>query len=93
MANEGSVAPKERVNIRYRSASGDAREEIELPLKHVVLGDFTLRSDDRPLEERERVDINKDSFASVMSSMDLRVDANVADRLSGEADSRMSTLR
>ena len=52
MANEGSVAPKERVNIRYRPATGDAKEEVELPMKHVILGDFTLRPDDTPLEER-----------------------------------------
>lgn len=90
MANEGSVAPKERVNIRYRPATGDAKEEIELPMKHVVLGDFTLRADDTPLEERERVNINKDNFNDVMRSMDLTVDANVEDRLSGEADAQMS---
>ncbi|MDE1996137.1 MAG: type VI secretion system contractile sheath small subunit, partial [Rhizobiaceae bacterium] len=29
MANESSVAPKERVNIRYKPATGDAREEVE----------------------------------------------------------------
>ena len=90
MASEGSVAPKERVNIRYRSASGDAREEVELPLKHVVLGDFTLRPDDTPLEERERISVDKDNFNSVMGGMDLRIDANVDDQLSGEADSQMS---
>lgn len=90
MANEGSVAPKERVNIRYRPATGDAKEEVELPMKHVVLGDFTLRPDDTPLEERERVNINKDNFSDVMRGMDLKVDANVADRLSDDADAKMS---
>ncbi|TFG58762.1 MAG: type VI secretion system contractile sheath small subunit, partial [Deltaproteobacteria bacterium] len=33
MAKEGTVAPKERVNIVYRPALGDAKEEVELPLK------------------------------------------------------------
>ena len=33
MAKEGTVAPKERVNIVYRPATGDAQEEVELPLK------------------------------------------------------------
>ncbi|MBR3665419.1 MAG: type VI secretion system contractile sheath small subunit, partial [Lachnospiraceae bacterium] len=47
MAKEASVAPKERVNIVYRPATGDAQEEIELPLKLMVLGDFTLKQDDR----------------------------------------------
>ena len=28
MAKEGSVAPKERVNITYKPATGDAQEEM-----------------------------------------------------------------
>jgi type VI secretion system protein ImpB len=39
MAKEGSVAPKERVNIVYRPATGDAKEEVELPLKLLIVGD------------------------------------------------------
>ena len=38
MAKEGSVAPKERVNIVYRPATGDAKVEVELPLKLLILG-------------------------------------------------------
>jgi type VI secretion system protein ImpB len=34
MAKEGSVAPKERVNIVYKPATVDGAEEVELPLKH-----------------------------------------------------------
>ena len=45
MGKEGTVAPKERVNIVYRPATGDAKEEIELPLKLLVVGDFTLQPD------------------------------------------------
>jgi len=51
MAKEGSVAPKERVNIVYRPATGDAKEEVELPLKLLVVGDYTLTPDDTPVEE------------------------------------------
>ena len=32
MAKEGSVAPKERINITFKPATGGAQEEIELPL-------------------------------------------------------------
>jgi type VI secretion system protein ImpB len=52
MAKEGTVAPKERVNIVYRPATGDAKEEVELPLKLLVVGDFTLRPDDRMIEDQ-----------------------------------------
>jgi len=48
MAKEGSVAPKERVNIVYKPATGGAQEEVELPLKLMMLGDYTLRADDTP---------------------------------------------
>ena len=34
MADDGSVAPKERVNIVYKPATGDAQEQVELPLQH-----------------------------------------------------------
>jgi len=52
MAKEASVAPRERVNIVYRPATGDAQEEIELPLKLLVVGDFTGKTDERMLEDR-----------------------------------------
>ena len=32
MAKEGTVAPRERVNITYRPATGDAKEDVEAPL-------------------------------------------------------------
>ena len=90
MAKEGSVAPKERINIVYSPATGDAKEEVELPLKLVVLGDFTGREDDTPLEDRKKIGVNKDNFGDVMKQQKLGVDINVADRLSGEQDGEMS---
>jgi len=89
MASEGSVAPKERVNIRYRPATGDAKEEIELPFKQVVLGDFTQRADDTPVEERERIRVDKDNFNDVMKAQKLSLDLNVKDTLADEADAEM----
>ena len=59
MAKEASVAPRERVNIVYRPATGDAQEEIELPLKLLVVGDFTGKTDERMLEDREPINIDK----------------------------------
>lgn len=54
MAQEGSVAPKERVNIVYRPATGDAKEDVELPLKLLAVGDFTLKETNTPVENRSR---------------------------------------
>lgn len=86
MGKDSSVAPKERVNIRYKPATGDAKEEVELPLKHVVLGDFTGRPDDTPLDQRDRINVNKDNFNAVMSSQKLSLDVNVENKLSDDPE-------
>jgi type VI secretion system protein ImpB len=90
MAKEGTVAPKERVNIVYRPATGDAKEEVELPLKLLVVGDFTGRADDRMLEDRSPINIDKDNFNEVMKGQNLQLDVNVADKLSGDPDKELS---
>jgi len=90
MAQEGSVAPKERVNIVYRPATGDAKEEVELPLKLLVMGDFTMRADDTPLEERKPVSIDKDNFGDVMKAQNLELDVNVPNKLSQDPEAQMS---
>lgn len=87
---EGSVAPKERVNIVYKPAIGDAQQEVELPLKLVMLGDYTLRQDDTPLEDRKRINIDKDNFNEVMKKQELRLSFTVANRLSGQEGDDMT---
>jgi type VI secretion system protein ImpB len=84
MAKESTVAPKERVNIRYKPATGDAKEEVELPLKMVVLGDFTQRPDDTPVEDRALINVNKDNFNDVMKSQNLSLDISTANKLAEE---------
>jgi len=86
MAKEGSVAPKERVNIVYRPATGDAKEDVELPLKLLVLGDFTLSQDDRMVEEREPINIDKDNFNEVLKAQNLKLDLTVPNKLSEDPD-------
>ena len=90
MSKEGSVAPQERVNITYKSATGDAQEEVELPLKILAIGDYTGRRDERPVEERKPINIDKDNFSQVMTEQDLGVSVNVPDRLSSEGSGEMS---
>jgi type VI secretion system protein ImpB len=90
MAKEGSVAPKERVNIVYRPATGDAKEEVELPLKLLVMGDFTRRPDDRMVEEREPINIDKDNFNEVLKEQNLNLDVTIPNKLSEDPDAEMS---
>lgn len=81
----GSVAPRERVNITYRPASEGAQEDIELPFKILILGDFTGRPDERPIEERPPICVDKDNFDKVMAAQQLGVDISVPDHLTGPA--------
>jgi len=90
MAKESSVAPKERVNIVYKPATGEAKEEVELPLKVLVMGDFTLREDETPVEERKALNIDKDNFNDVLQSQNLSLNVNVNNKLSDEPDAQMS---
>jgi len=89
MGKEGSVAPKERVNIVYKSATPEGMEEVELPLKILMVGDYMGRQDNRPVEERKPINIDKSNFNKVMAEQNLSVDITVADKLSGEKDAQL----
>lgn len=86
----GSVAPKERVNISYKPAVGDASKQIELPMKVLVLSDFTNQPDDRIMEDREIINVNKNNFDDVMSSMNLEAEFSVPNRLIKEGEEELS---
>jgi type VI secretion system protein ImpB len=90
MAKEGSVAPKERVNIVYKSAVGDTQTDVELPLKLMVLGDFTHKVDDRPLEDREPVSVDKDNFNEVLKAQNVSLNIAVPNKLAEEEGASMS---
>jgi len=90
MGKEASVAPKERVNIVYRPATGDAQEEVELPLKMLVMGDFTFRADDTPLEDRKPVNVDKDNFDEVLKAQGLGLQATVANKLAADPAAQMA---
>lgn len=84
MTKAGSVAPRERVNITYHPATGDAREGVELPLKLLVLADLGCGADPRPVEERAPISLDRDNFARVMAEQRLCVRTTVPDRLASE---------
>src|SRR5262249_30121958 len=89
MAKESSVAPKERVNIVYKSQVGDAQEEVELPLKILMMGDYTGRADSTPLEDRKPINVDKSNFTEVMANQKLELSIEVSDKLSNEKDATL----
>lgn len=85
MSDKGSVAPKERVNIVYKSHTGDKTEEVELPLKLLVLGDFSGKPSDEIVEDRKTININKENFDDVMKGYKLSLNLNVPNKLDEKA--------
>ncbi|MDR5860446.1 type VI secretion system contractile sheath small subunit [Halomonas eurihalina] len=81
MSKEGSVAPKERINIKYVPATGDKQADTELPQKLLVVGDFKGGVEETPIEEREAVSVNKGNFQSVMREAGLGLRTSVPNRL------------
>lgn len=89
MAKESSVAPKERVNIVYKPSTDGAQEDVELPLKMLVLGDFTGREDDRTLENRKPAPIDKDNFDETLKAHNISVHVNVPNKLAADEEQNL----
>jgi type VI secretion system protein ImpB len=79
--SDGSVAPKERISIVYQAATGSGTEEKELPLKLLMMGDYSGRDDHTPLEDRKPIGIGKDNFDEVMASRKIAVETLVPNEL------------
>ena len=82
---EGSVAPKERINVTFKPSTGEGMEELELPLKLMMIGDYTLVQDEQKLEDRKAININKNNFNEVLENHDLGLTLQVPNRLSDNA--------
>ena len=61
--------PKARINISLDVETGGAKKKLELPLKMLVMGDFSNGKTQGRIADRERVNINKNNFESVLKDM------------------------
>ncbi|WKW01625.1 type VI secretion system contractile sheath small subunit [Klebsiella oxytoca] len=77
--------PKSRVNLQLDLHTGGAGKKSELPLKLLAVGDFSNGNEQRSLSERNKININKNNFDSVMAELLPTVDLLVESTLSGEA--------
>ncbi|HEJ8431497.1 TPA: type VI secretion system contractile sheath small subunit [Klebsiella oxytoca] len=77
--------PKSRVNLQLDLHTGGAGKKSELPLKLLAVGDFSNGKEQRSLSERNKININKNNFDSVMAELLSTVDLLVESTLSGEA--------
>lgn len=77
----GSVAPKERINIKFVPSDGGVTEEVELPLKLLIVGDFKGIDEEGSIEEREVVSVDKNNFEAVLKESELKIETSVKNRL------------
>lgn len=75
---------RDRVNLVYKDH--DSRQERELPLKILVVGDFSGREDDRPLDERKPIKVDNRNLGAVMAEHGLRLRFNCPSKLSADAE-------
>ena len=79
---EGSFPQKKGLNFTFKQTSGEGVDELELPLKLMMIGDYTLTKDDRKLEDRKAININKNNFNEVLENQNIGLDLQVPNRLS-----------
>lgn len=78
--------PATRINLKLDVGKGDAKKKMELPLKMLVMGDFSFKKRTDRVADREKISINKNNFEQVMDSLDLKLNYNVENKLTGDGD-------
>ncbi len=77
--------PKARVNIKLDLHTGGAQKKVELPLKLMVMGDYSNGREQRPLSARTKVGIDKNNFDSVLAEFSPALKLSVANTLVDDA--------
>ena len=90
---ESSVAPKERINVTFKPSNGEGLDELELPLKLMMMGDYTLKVDDRKIEDRKAININKNNFNEVLEKHNLNLELQVPNRLTDETTDEVLAIK
>ena len=84
--------PKARINLKLALHTGGAQKKIELPLKLLTVGDFSNGKENRPLSEREKINVNKNNFNSVLAEFSPSVNLAVENTLAGDGSEENVTL-
>ncbi|MGR7526896.1 type VI secretion system contractile sheath small subunit [Klebsiella aerogenes] len=76
--------PKARVNISLNLHTGGAQKKVELPLKLLSIGDFSNGKATGTLSERNKINVNKNNFNSVLSELNPQVNLTVKNTLAAD---------
>lgn len=76
--------PRARVNIKLDLVTGGAQKKVELPLKLLAVGDYSNGRAEGTLSEREKININKNNFNSVLADLHPEVSITVKNTLAND---------
>jgi type VI secretion system protein ImpB len=85
--------PKSRITLVYRTTINGQKEDVKLPFRVSVLGDFSLGSSkDRQvdLEERRMRSVTGSNLNELMKDMAMSLSFEVDDKVSGDADGKLA---
>ncbi|QKF81482.1 type VI secretion system contractile sheath small subunit [Halarcobacter ebronensis] len=88
--NKQSESPKERINVTYRPATGDVQEDVEIPYKLTILGEYNPNEERVSIEEKRAIKIDKNNFNDVLKAQNLSVNFNVDNRLIEDEDASLN---
>ena len=91
MGKKQSESPKERINVTYTPKDGGVGEEIEVPLKMLVLGDYNPNEEFSTVEDKKPINVTKNNFNDVMKEQNLKIDISVPNKLSDEDEATIQT--
>jgi type VI secretion system protein ImpB len=91
MAKKQSESPKERINITYSPKDGGLNEEIEVPFKMMVLGDYNPNEEFTTVEDRKPINVTKNNFNDVLKEQNITIDISVPNKLSDDEEATIQT--
>ncbi|POU77192.1 type VI secretion system contractile sheath small subunit [Leclercia sp. LSNIH6] len=78
--------PKARINLKLALHTGGAQKKVELPLKILTVGDFSNGKETRVLSEREKINVNKNNFDSLLSEFNPEINLSIQNTLTGDGE-------
>jgi len=76
--------PKARINIQLDLHTGGSQKKVELPLKLLVMGDYSNGQDTRPIADKAKIDINRNNFDAVLADFHPQATVSVENTLAGD---------
>jgi type VI secretion system protein ImpB len=85
--------PKARISISVDLNTGGALQRVELPLKLLVMGDYSAGQPSDALTGRKRIDVHKNNFDAVLGELNPKIEVDLANALEGDNPGSSVTLR